>query len=273
MEEKGMANNYFTAAQAREAAEKKDWINFCEYVNKFIIKAYEEGKFFVIVRANSLAESMKPRMIAWLKELGYNVVEDDSSVCLYIDWYEPVPIDENKYPKCDYLTPLRAADAKKHSDEHRKKELTLKDILDKVKELADVGIYSHTFPIASFCEYNVISQRTVDRLRELGYDICVKNDRLEVHWSEADRNEKNDKYLLTAWDAHWRADTHNYRVAEQIKRVLNAIHDKSTNEGLFEYIVYVLYHETLIELEKLGYKVTVLPTDLSGYKIKVYWGE
>lgn len=268
-----MANNYFTAAQAREAAEKKIWINFCENINQFIIKAYEEGKFFVIIEANNLEEKMKPRMIAWLKELGYKVVNDVSTGYFYIDWDCPAPIDEDKYSKCDYLTPLRAADAKKYSDEHSKRELTLKEILDKVKELADVGTYRHTFPLASFCNYNTIKPSTIDRLIELGYDICVKDDRLEVHWSEVGRHEKNDKSLLTAWDAHSRADTHNYKVAEQTKRVLNVIHDKSTNEGLFEHIAYVSYPETCAILRELGYKVTELPTELSGYKIKIYWGE
>ena len=271
-----MANNYFTAAQAREAAEKKAWINLCNHVNQTIIEAYEKGNYGAFFEPDDIEMKMLDRMYVWLVELGYNVqlIEGPNRhYDLSIYWEFAEPVNEDKYPKTEYLTPLRATDAKKYSDEHSKRELTLKEILDKVSELADDGIYRHTFPLASFCERNAISQSTVDRLRELGYNICVKNDRLEIHWSEVDRKEKNDKYLLTAWDAHSLADIHNYRVTEQIERVLTTIHDKSTNEGLFEFIVYVSYPETLIRLEKLGYKVTVLPTELSGYKIKVYWGE
>ena len=272
-----MENNYFTAIQAREAAEKKSWINFCEYVNQFIIRAYEEGKFFVIVRPNSLAGDMKPRMITWLRELGYKVVDDASDVSsgyFYVDWDCPAPMNEDKYSKCDYFTPLRAADAKKYSDERRKRELTLKCILDKVSTLADVGIYRHTFPLALFCEYNVIRPSTIDRLQGLGYDVCVKHDRIEVCWNKIGRNEKNDKYLLTAWDALLRADAYNYKVAEEIEEVLNAIHDKSTNEGLFELIGCVVYTETCAKLRELGYKVTELLTELpEQHKIKIYWGK
>lgn len=264
-----MADNYFTAAQAREAAEKKEWINFCKYVNQFIIKTCEEGKSFVTVRCNSLVEKMKPRMITWLRELGYKVVNDVSTGYFQVEWDYPVSIDEDKYSKYDYSTPLRAVDAKKYSDEHSKKELTLKDILDKVSELADVGIYRHTFPLASFCKHNAIRPATIDKLQKLGYDICLKGDRLEIHWNKINKSEENDKFLLTAWDALLRADAHNFQVVKQTEMVLNVIRDKSTNEGLFEHIAYVSCPETCAKLRELGYKAT----ELQGDKIKIYWGE
>lgn len=220
---------------------------------------------------------MLDRMYVWLVELGYDVwlvgfgndVHQNVPTGLHIWWEYPKPMNENEHSKTKYLTPLRATDTKKYSDEHSKKELTLKEILDKVSELADVGIYRHTFPLVSFCEHNIIRQSTVDRLRELGYNVCVKNNKLEVRWSKIGTNKKNDKFLLTAWDALLRADIHNFQVVEQIERVLNVIHDKSINEGLFEYITYVSCPETCAKLRELGYKVT----ELQGDKIKIYWGE
>ena len=258
-----MENNYFTAAQAREAAEKKSWINFCDRVNQSIIEAYEKGEYESYFEPDDSEMGMLDRMVIWLLELGYDVHQnrfDD----LCIRWGYPEPVNEDEHPKTEYLTPLRATDAKKYSDEHSKKELTLKEILDKVKELADVGIYGHTFPLASFCEYNAIRPSTIDRLQELGYDICVKSDRVEVHWDKVDKNIKVEKYLLTAWNAALKADSYNYNVAEEIEKVLDVIHDKSTNKGLFQYTAYLSYPETWTKLRDLGYKVTELSTLCQG---------